>query len=166
MSHGVAGADQLIALLRPDTATAGEHPRRPGRATAEGHRSIPPVVARPTHDGAIAVGGQRDGHALAGASHSVAADELLALLRPNPTSTGEYPCRPRLAVIGPPAHDGGIAVGGKRDRHALAGLSHSTAADELLALLRPGTAAAREHPRPLGLPATHDGGIAVGGKRD
>src|SRR5262249_7885852 len=84
---------------------------------------------------------------------------------PNPTSTGEYPCRPRLAVIGPPARDGGIAVGGKRDRHALAGLSHSTAADELLALLRPGTAAAREHPRPLGLPATHAGGIAVGGRR-
>src|SRR5262249_23143230 len=99
-------------------------------------------------------------------SHSVAADELLALLRPNPTSTGEYPCRPRLAVIGPPAHDGGIAVGGKRDRHALAGLSHSTAAHELLSLLRPGAAAARDPPPPLALPPTHVGGMAVGGKRD
>src|SRR5262249_15402066 len=90
----------------------------------------------------------------------------LALLRPHPTCSGEYPCRPGLAVIGPPAHDGGIAVGGKCDRHALAGLSHSTAADELLALLRPGSAAAREHPRPLRAPATHDGNVAVGGERD
>src|SRR5262249_50778531 len=138
----------------------------PGRATAEGHRSIPPVVARPTHDDAIAVGGQRDGHALAGASHSVAADELLALLRPNPTSTGEYPCRPRLAVIGPAAQDGSIAVSGQPDRHALPGFSHSPPADELLPLLRPATAAAREPPRSLGPPATHDGSVAVGGKRD
>src|SRR5262249_58232230 len=62
--------------------------------------------------------------------------------------------------------DGGIAVGGKGDGRALAGLPHSPGPAELLAFLRPGTAAAREHPRPLGLPATHDGSVAVGGKRD
>src|SRR6266542_4302720 len=152
---------------RPDTATAGEHPRRPGRAKAEGHRSIPRVVSRPAHDGGIAIGGQRDGRALAGASHSVGADELLALLGPDAAAAGEHPRRPGLAVIGPPAHDGAVAVGRKCDRHALTGLSHSTGADKLLALLRPGTAAATgEHPRGLGPPATHDGGVAVGRERD
>src|SRR5262249_57031051 len=91
---------------------------------------------------------------------------VVTVLRPDPVGSVDPLCRPGLAVIDPPAHDGSIAVGGKCDRHALAGLSHSTGADEFLALLRPGTAAAPEHPRPLGLPATHDGSVAVGGKRD
>src|SRR5262249_53092580 len=159
-SHS-AGANQLIALLRPDTGAAGEHPRRPGGAKAKGYRSIPRVVSRPAHDCSITVGGQRDGHALTGASHSVVAAELLALLRPATAASGEHPCRPGLAVIEPPAHDGSIAVGGKCDRHALAGLSHSTGADEFLALLRPSTAAAPEHPRPPGLPPTHTGTVPV-----
>src|SRR5262249_38997752 len=135
-------------------------------AKAKGHRSIPRVVSRPAHDCSITVGGQRDGHALTGASYSVAAHELLALLGPDTAASGEHPCRPGLAVIEPPAHDGSIAGGGTCDPHALAGLPPSTAAADLLPLLRPATAAAREHPRPLGFPATHDGSVAVGGKRD
>ena len=44
----------------------------------------------------------------------VGANELLALLRPNTATAGEYPCRSGPAVVGPPTHDGGIAVGGQR----------------------------------------------------
>jgi len=73
----------LFPCCRPDTGTAGGHPRRAGGAKAEGHRSSPRC--------GIAVGGQRDGHALTGASHSVDADELLALLRPDTAAAGyEY----------------------------------------------------------------------------
>src|SRR6266545_3351436 len=50
--------------------------------------------------------GQRDGHSLAGASHSAGADELLALPRPDTAAAGEHPRRPGLPVVGPPAHDG------------------------------------------------------------
>src|SRR5262249_61876742 len=50
-------------------------------------------------------------------------------------------------------------------RHALAGASHSTGADQLVSLLPPATATAREHPRPLGPPPTDNGGVTVGGGR-
>jgi hypothetical protein len=73
---------------------------------------------------------------------------------------------PRPSVVGPPADDGDVAVGGQRDGHSLAGASHSAAADQLIALLRPDAAAAGEHPRRLGQPPTDDGGVAVGGQRD
>jgi hypothetical protein len=68
-----AGADQLVALLRPDTATTGEDPRRPDVR----------VVARPAHDSGVAVGGYRDGYALLllGISNRVGADQLRPLLR-------------------------------------------------------------------------------------
>src|SRR5262249_12279862 len=85
-----------------------------------------------THDGSIAVSGQRDGHALASASHSVGGNELLALLRPDTTTAREYPRRPGLVVVGPAAHEGGVAVGGERHRHAQAGACHGTAPSRLL----------------------------------
>jgi hypothetical protein len=71
-----AGADQLEALLGPDTAAAGVDPRRPGV----------PVVERRARDGGVAVGGQRDGPALLlglGASNRTGADQLVALLGPD-----------------------------------------------------------------------------------
>jgi hypothetical protein len=43
-------ANELLALLRPDTTTAREHPR--------------PLRPPPADDRGVAVGGQRDGHAL------------------------------------------------------------------------------------------------------
>src|SRR5439155_2442223 len=104
---------------------------------------------RPADDGSIAVRGQRDRNALIGTSHSAGANELLALLRPDTAITGEYPCRPGLVVIGPPAHNGRIAVGGERYRHALAGASHRAGANELVTLLPPDTVTPGEHPRSL-----------------
>jgi integrase len=115
-----ARANQFVALLRPDSSTTGEHPRRPGCAETEWHRSSPRIIARPANDGGVAVGGQRDRHALACVSHSASSDELLALLRPDTTAAGEHPCRPSPAVVGPPAHNGGVTVHGQRNRHALA----------------------------------------------
>ena len=63
-----AGADQLAALLRPDTAAAGKDPRRPGVGVVEG----------PAGDRGVAVGGQRDGVALFGwlGSNRAGADQL------------------------------------------------------------------------------------------
>ena len=67
-----AGADQLVALLGPDTIAAGENPRRPGA----------PVVVKPAHDGGVAVGGERNGEALLGQlSNRAGADQLRPLLR-------------------------------------------------------------------------------------
>ena len=139
-SHSAA-ADQLRALLAPHPAAAGEDPRRSGAA----------VVAGPAHDRGVAVGGQRDRIALLGGSHSAAADELRALLAPHPAAAGEDPRRSGAAVVGVPAHDRGVAVGGQRDRIALHGGSHSAAADQLRALLAPHPAAAGEDPRRSGV---------------
>jgi hypothetical protein len=47
-----------------------------------------------------------------------------------------------------PTHDGGVAVGGKRDGGALSGVANRTAADQLVAVLGPNTAAAGEDPPP------------------
>ena len=93
-----------------------------------------------------------------GASHRAGADQLVALLGPDTAAAGEHPRRPGLAVVGPPAHDGGVAVGGQRDGQALAGASNSAGADQLVALLGPDTAAAGEHPR---RPARHPPTMAV-----
>src|SRR5271166_3912933 len=161
-----ARANQFVALLRPDSSTTGEHPRRPGCAETEWHRSIPRIIARPANDGGVAVGGQRDRHALACVSHSASSDELLALLGPDTTAAGEHPCRPSPAVVAPPAHNGGVTVRGERNRHALACVSRSAGPDQLFALLRPDTTAAGEHPHRLGPPSSHDGGVSVRGQRD
>src|SRR5262249_43202938 len=70
-----AGADQLVALLRPDTTVAaGEHPRCACKI----------VVGPPTHDGGegVAVGGQRDGAALLGYANHAGADQLALLCPP------------------------------------------------------------------------------------
>jgi hypothetical protein len=66
-----AGADQLVALLGPDTVAAGEDPRRPGDR----------IVGNATHDGGVAVGRQRDGPALLGESDHAGANQLRSLLR-------------------------------------------------------------------------------------
>src|SRR5208337_1607335 len=155
-----AGADQLVALLGPDTIAAGENPYRPGV----------PVVATPTHQGAIAVGGERNREALPGGSNRAGADQLVALLGPDTIAAGENPYRPGERVVANPAHQGGIAVGGERNRHALIGGSNRAGADQLVALLGPDTIAAGENPyrpgeRVVAKPA-HQGGIAVGGERN
>jgi hypothetical protein len=67
VSHRSA-ADQLAALLGPDTAAAGEDPRRASGC----------VVIRRANDGGVAVGRQRDGGALVGLSNRAGADQLAA----------------------------------------------------------------------------------------
>ena len=125
-SHRVA-ADQLAALLAPDIAVAGEDPCGPGD----------PVVRQPTYDGGIAVGGQRDGPALLGVSDRAGADQLIPLLGPGSAVAGEDPCRPGVRVVIGTAHDGGVAIGGQRDRKAFAGSHNSNHAgpDQFTALL-------------------------------
>ncbi len=67
-----AGADQLVALLAPDTiAAAGIDPYGPGLR----------VVIWPAYDGSVTVGGQRDGEALGVVSNSAGADQFRRLLR-------------------------------------------------------------------------------------
>jgi hypothetical protein len=114
-----AGADQLAALLTPDTAVADVDPRRPS----------PRVVARPAHDGGIAVGRQTYGGALLGASNSAGADQLAALLVPNTAVADVDPRRPSVRVVLEPAHYGGIAVGRHRHGEALFGASDDAGAD-------------------------------------
>ena len=116
-----AGADQLAALLGPDTAAAGVDPRRPAA----------PVVVRPAHDGGVAVGRQRDGDALSGLSNRAGADQLAALLGPDIAAAGVDPRRPGEPVVDNPAHDGGLAVGRQRDGPALLGGSNHVGADQL-----------------------------------
>ncbi len=155
-----ASASQLAALLGPDTAAAAIDPRRPGVR----------VVGSPAHGGGVSVGGQRDGAALSGGSNRAGADQLVALLGPNTAAAGIDPHRPGVRVVFNPAHDGGVAVGGQRDRPALLGGSNRPGADQLAALLGPDTIAEGVDPRRPGAPvverACHDGGVAVSGQRD
>jgi hypothetical protein len=104
-------------------------------------RPTPPrcrVVERPAHEGSVAVAGQRDGEALLGKGPNRAgADQLAALLGPDPAAAGVDPRRPVVIVVAKPAHDGGVAVGGQRDGLALDGGSHRAGADQLASLLGP-----------------------------
>src|SRR5205085_995499 len=103
-------ADQLVALLGPDTAAACENPRSPDV----------PVVLIPADDGCVTVGGQRDGLALSGGSDRSCADQLAdTLLSPNTTAAREDPRSPDVPAVVMPADDGRVAVGGQRDGDAL-----------------------------------------------
>src|SRR5262249_27107262 len=138
-------ADQLVSLLAPHSAAAGEHPRRAGIT----------VVPRPAHNGRVAVGRQRDGGALEDlVSNRASADQLVALLAPHPVAAADHPRRPnarrgtgRARIATRPTHDSGVAVGGQRDGVALLGASNHPGTDELAALLAPHPAAARKYPR-------------------
>src|SRR5262249_61460322 len=59
-----------------------------------------------------------------------------ALLGPDAAAAREDPCRPDVAVVGTRAHDGGVAVGGQRDRITPLGGYSRSGADQLVALLR------------------------------
>ena len=146
-------ADQLAALLGPDTVAARVDPRRPDAR----------VVTIPADDGRVAVGGQRNGEALLGASGTVdcvIADQLAALLGPNSAAAGEDPCRPdavaRLSGLSPgpptmavlPSADSATEWPCSARYHA----TPTPGADQLAALLGPDAAAAREDPRGPGPP--------------
>jgi hypothetical protein len=135
-----AGADQLRSLLGPDTVSANVDPSRTDDI----------VVAIATHNGGVAVAGQRNGVALNSGPNRAGADQLVALLRPDAVAAGEDPRRACQRVVERPAHDGGVAVGGQRNGLALldalrAG-SNRAGADQLAALLSPDTVAAGVDP--------------------
>src|SRR5262249_3064010 len=67
------GAQQLGALLAPDSPAAGEHPR--GARVA--------VVTEPADDGGLALPRQRDGKALGRHTRATRAHQLGALLAPD-----------------------------------------------------------------------------------
>ena len=71
LSSCAADANKLGALLGPHTAAAVEDPCRPNAQ----------IVARPAHEGGVAVGGQRDGVALRGLYSREDADQLRRLSR-------------------------------------------------------------------------------------
>jgi hypothetical protein len=154
------GADQLAALLGPDTVAAGVNPRR---ADSRG-------IVQPAHHGRIAVAGQRDGPTLLGKPNRAGADQLTALLGPDAVAAGVDPRRPGGPGVPIPAHDGGVAVAGQRDGQALPALSDRARPDQLEALLGPDAVAAGVDPRRPGGPGVngpaHDGGVAVAGERD
>ena len=167
--------DQLRSLLRPGMLSIADE--NPGGA------GITAVIADAAHDGGVAVGGDRDRAALANGRPGItAADQLRSLLCPHPAAAGEHPGRSDTSgtaggVIAGAAHDGGVAVGGDRDRPTLVnGVPGITAADQLRSLLRPHPAAAGKHPRCSdGTTSTltsviaggaYDGGVAVRGDRD
>ena len=56
-------------------------------------------------------------------------DQLAALLGPDTAAAGVDPRRPGSPVVGDPAHDGGVAVGGQRNGPALLGGSDRAGAD-------------------------------------
>ena len=107
---------------------------------------------------------------MSGVANRAGADQLAALLGPDTIAAGEDPRRPAVHVVGRPAHDGGVAIVRQRDGDALSGASNRTAADQLVALLGPNTAAARVDPRRPSVQVVkrpaHDGGVAVVGQRD
>src|SRR6516165_7976369 len=108
-------------------------------------RPVAPIVAKPARYGSVAVSGERNRPALLGGSDRAGADQLVALLGPDTIFAGENPYRPGVPVARP-AHQGGIAVGGERNRHALIGGSIRAGADQLVALLGLDTVAAGENP--------------------
>jgi hypothetical protein len=84
--------------------------------------------------GIVAVGRQGDGVPLGGASNCVIRDQLAALLGPDTAAAGEDPRRPSARVVGLPAHDSGVAIGGQRDGNPLFGVGSTYAgADQLAA---------------------------------
>src|SRR5262249_2856903 len=64
---------------------------------------------------------------------------------PRPAAEGEHPRCPGTTVVGRPANDGGVTVGGERDGPAWLSGSSRAGADQL-SLLAPRPAAAGEHP--------------------
>src|SRR5262249_25074885 len=114
-----AGADQLVALLGPHTIAAGENPYR---------RVL--IVARPAHPSSVAVARDRTRPALLVVSNRPGAHQLAPLLCPT-TIPADEPPRRLAPVVARPAHQGGIAVGGERNRRALLGGSNRVGADQL-----------------------------------
>jgi len=113
-------------------------------------------VKEPADEGGVSAGRKRDGRALAAGSPNSAGADQLSLLGPDTIAANEDPRRPDSGfapeatvgrVVEGPAHDGGLAVSGKRDGPALPGRPNSAGADQLRLLheLRPRERRRNEH---------------------
>src|SRR5262249_7440766 len=142
----LAPTGELRSLLAPDSVRPGEHPCR----------ALADVVVPAADQRRVAVGGEGDDRAELALSALVRAGELSALLGPRGARAREPP-GPALAAVTlvagehaavvPAADQRGLAVNRKRDvraEHALSGLAPT---GELFAVLAPGGAREREHPR-------------------
>src|SRR5262249_3924586 len=120
----------------------------PGRATKRG----PPPAGQRNENPAV---GMKPRH------------ELGAQRAPSPAAACEGPRRAGAAVVARSGHDGGVSVEGECDGVALRGWPDCTGADQLSALLRPGSAAACEYPRRADIAVVarpaHDAGVAGAG---
>ena len=151
-------------MLGPGRARAREHPRRPNER----------VVVRAADQGRVAVGGQC--HAVAERATRGPGRELWALLSPGRARAREHPRRPSLEAVVVAADQSRVAVGRQRHAHAepappllVRWGDGLIAGGELRALLGPGRARAREHPRrpnrAVVVRAADQGRVAVGGQR-
>jgi hypothetical protein len=156
-----AGADQLGALLRPDTIAAGEDPRRASEV----------VIRGSADDRRVAVGRERNRGALSDAlpseTYPARAHQLASLLGPSAVNAAENPRRTGGHAIARAANNGSVTIRRKGDGDALSRIPDGAAADQLGALLGPNTAGPGEHPgrssfRVVAL-SSNNGGIAVSG---
>ena len=81
------------------------------RADEDPYRAEAPVVAEPANDGGAAVGGHRNGPALAGGSNCAGANQFAALLGPHPAAAAKDPRRSGAIVVFGAAHNGGAIKG-------------------------------------------------------
>src|SRR5208282_1372733 len=133
-------------------------------------RAVEGVVLVATDGRGAGIGGQRDRISLSGSSDRAGAGELRSGLRPHPAALGKNPGRSVVGIIAEPAHHGGVAVGGQRDRIALQRGAGIAATDQLRSLLAPHDAALRKDPggavvRIIAV-AADDGGVAGARQRD
>ena len=149
-----------IAAASRQTMSLMPSPLKSWVAAARGltktHAAPARVVARPAHDGGVAVGGQRDRGALSGATAVAGADQLRPCWVQTPPLRVNTHAAPVLAVVVGPAHDRGVAVGGQRDREALCGDLRPRRCRPASSLLGPDAAAAGEHPRRASFPLSPD----------
>ena len=155
----VAGADELVTLLRPHPARAGKDPHGAGVV----------VVPGSAHQRRVAVCGKGNGNPLTRGSHRAGADQLAALLRPRVAGAGEHPGGAGAIVVSGSAHERGVAVCGKGDG-SLSRAPHPAGADKLAASLQPLSVGAGQDPHgPDAVSArgsSHERGVAVCGEGD
>ena len=154
----LAATDQRLSLLTPDRARTDEDPRT----------AMPSPRTRTPDNGNVPDGRQGDA-STEDAAVPDAPSQLVALLRPGRSGPGEHPRGARDSSVRRPADHAGVAVSRQRDAPAEATLPGLAGAGQLVALLRPGRAGAREHPRrtpAIVTRAPDHGSIAVGGQRN
>ncbi len=150
-------SDQLAAGSSPNLARARENPCR----------ALVVVIRRSSHQCGIAIRGERHRTAFGGGANRSAAYQLCALLGPDSTCPGKDPRRTDPVVIGCPAEDGCVSIGGERHRRTLVCFACRAAADQL-GLLGPNAIHTCKYPGRAGsfviAVATDQSRVAIRGK--